>query len=601
MSINSKRRHFGGRRVGAAIMAVAVGSVGLVTATSTVSGAAPVNATVELACSGADPDSAALLGTAAAILGSSTVPVNLNISGGDVPASAGLNQELNGEFNWTASMGQALIDKAAGIVQKLDISDIVVQQVVRGPATPNEFSGGNPGPIAITPAVGVPASIPIGTVGGKVETNGGGIVTFRVGTVTLSAKLAAAGADLPQLNLTCAPKGSNLIAKTTVRDPDAPVVNPEVLSLTASGGQTVTADLLNDVISEGKTPLQPETLKITEQPAQGSASITNGVYSFQAPNEVGVYSTTYEVCGAPKADGGIPGIDEVQYISLGANWKTAFPGPYPVAFSLKVGEEETPLIWTVKSTLPFLFPVPRGGITPTPENWAPADREGLVSQYLLGVEYVAPTAAQMQSAIEAIPSVGAGNVKVEEVRSTPASEGAPTKVVGFKVTYIGAKGQQDVPDIALGQWYSVLPTEILDTLTGALGSIGEGDGETPDPNAPEPPTVDQALAAIQAAFAAGQPISDQMWDDLSGAIVNGILDEVLKAVPDILKFLNEVFPQKPVATVTEQGEVPTPPQPLCAQGIVDVTVSEAAATGGPAVGGLQQSPLDNGRGVGFVG
>ncbi len=587
------------RRAGAAILATAVLSGGLVAATTTTTGAAPVNTTVQLSCGGRDAATNATLAGAAGILGSDKVGVTLVVSGGDVPETAGLDQEIDAAFNWTATMGQELIDKAAALIPALTVTNINVTQLVRGPATPTEFTKSVPGPITIAPKVGVPANLPIGTVGDKITTTSGGIITYRVGAVTLDAGLSVAGATL-SLKLACSVQGSNLISKTTVRDPDAPLFNPEVVTLEADAGQTVTKDLLGEVITPGKTPLMPESLKITEQPAAGSASITNGVFSFTAPAEPGTYSTTVEICGMPKEESGTPGIDEVQEVSLGANWSgDGILAPRPVAFSLKVGEEETGLIWTARHNISdLLFPLPLGGTTPTPQNWAPSDRAGLVNDYALFTTYQAPTAAQIQGAIERLPGIGAGNVVVTELKDGPN----PDVVTGFHTTFVGDKAAQDVPDISLGQWYTVPPQEVFDQISAAIaalsGSLGGGEGE------PTPPRF-ASLAEANAYIGANLfTLTEQDWADWGAALTAELIAGVTSAVPEILAWITGLFPAKPMLTTIEQGEAPVPPAPLCAQGIIDVTVAEVASEtetppAGPEVGGVTDTR--GGAGIGFVG
>ncbi len=580
-------------------MATALLSGGLVAVSATNSGAAPVNTTIALSCGGADAASSGILDTAAGILGSNRLPVNLVISGGDIPDTAGLDQEINAAFDWTATMGQDLIDKAAALIPSLTISNVSVQQVVRGPATPTEFTKTVPGPINITPRVGVPASLPFGTVGGPITTTAGGIVTYRVGAVTLGAGLSLAGATI-NLKLNCAVQGSNLIAKTTVRDPDAPIFNPEVVTLEANAGETVTKDLLGEVITPGKTPLMNETLKIVEQPAGGSASITDGVFSFTAPAEAGTYSTTVEICGAPKAESGTPGVNELQELTVGENWSgQGILAPRPVAFSLNVGDEETDLIWTARHNVSdLLFPLPLGGRVPTADNWAPADRAGIVGDYALFTTYRAPTAAQIQGAIERLPNVGAGNVAVTAVDDGPN----PAVVTGFDIEFVGALGEQDVPDISLGQWYAVPPQEILDRISAVVtslsGSLG-GDGEAP---APRWATLAEANAYIGANLLSLTP---QDWEDWGETLKAELISGITSAIPEILAWLNGLFPSKPMFATLEQGEAPVPPAPLCAQGIIDVTVTEVQSAttvppgSGTQVGGTTDSR--GGAGIGFVG
>lgn len=588
------------RRAGAAILATAVLSGGLVAATTTTTSAAPVNTTIPLSCGGRDAATNATLAGAAGILGSDKVGVTLVVTGGDVPETAGLDQEINAGFNWTATMGQQLIDKAAALIPALTVTNISVTQLVRGPATPNEFSKTVAGPITIAPKVGVPANLPIGSVGGPITTTSGGIITYRVGAVTLDAGLSVAGANLG-LKLTCSVQGSNLIAKTTVRDPDAPLFTPEVVTLEANPGQTVTKDLLGEVITPGKTPLMPESLAITEQPAAGSASITNGVFSFTAPAEAGTYSTTVEVCGMPKEESGTPGIDEVQEVSLGANWSgDGILAPRPVAFSLKVGEEETGLIWTARHNVSdLLWPLPLGGTTPTPQNWAPADRAGLVNDYALFTTYRAPTTAQIQGAIERLPGIGAGNVEVTEIKAGPN----PNVVTGFNVTFVGDKAAQDVPDITLGQWYTVPPQEVFDQISAAMatlsGSLGGGDE---DPTPPRFASLAEANAYIGANLLT---LTEQDWADWGDALTAELIAGLTSAVPEILAWITGLFPAKPMLTTVDQGEAPVPPAPLCAQGIIDVTVTEVAGevvvtpVEEPQVGGT--SDTRGGAPIGFVG
>lgn len=629
MSARTKRR-FSIRKGAAAITAVAVGTLGLVASGTGVTSAAPFNTTVQISCRGADAATTDLLNTAGAILGGNRVGVQLNISG-DVPANAGIDEEIDATFNWTATMSQTLIDQAAGLINQLSVTNISVQQQVRGPATPNDFSAAVPGPIVISPQKGVAASMPIGEVGGTVTTTGGGIVTYRVGTVSLSAGLAVAGQNMA-LNLTCAPQGSNLIARTTVRDPDAPVFSPELIELEAMPGETVTQNLLDDVVQEGKTPLMPETLEIVEPPAAGQASITDGVFSFTAPDTPGNYSTTVQVCGAPKAEGGIAGVTQVENLLFGDNWGVGgipfiWPAPRPVAFSLKFGDEETPLIWAAEPNLlghaQFGFPatLPLGGKTPTAENWAPADNPGLVADYMWTTDYKRPSAPSIQAALEALPSVGAGNVSVTEIRQTvvdadgepvldPVTNEERTKFVGYSVTYLNDLEESDLPDLEVGQWYGIPPQEALDQLIGLAGALGGGDDEEEQEAAP---TIQEAIDAIEAAVLSGAPITDAMWDDLGNAFANALIEEILANMDAILAFINSLFPNMLDTIVVEQGEEAVPPQPLCAQGIIDVSVLEVQAAGagagvgggagagsGAEVGGRQVTRGD-GRAIGFVG
>jgi hypothetical protein len=451
----------------------------------------------------------------------------------------------------------------------------------------------------------------LGTVGGPITTTGGGIVTYRVGALQFDSALTV-GAPLNQsfdLKLSCSVQGSNLIAKTTVRDPDAPVFTPDVIQRSVEGGDTVVVDLLGDVITPGATPLLTDTLRIVDQPAGSDAVIDeDGVLRLTAPTAAGTYATTIEVCGAPKPDSGIPGVDEVQSMRFGANWAGWGSGgltPRPVAFTLKVGDEETGLIWTTDKGLLA---------DPTPQNWAPADSAGLVGQYALLTTYRNPSLGDVRAALEALPSIGAGNVEVTEDLDPETNA-----LIGYRMTYVGARAEQDVPAISLGQWYSVPPQEVLDRIGAAItevtGSLG-GDGTPAEPTALDGMTIPDADAYIgnklTASILGGPAVTDAEWQ---AWVKIRVLDPLVAAAPAIISFINSLFPVKLATDTVAEGEAATPPPPLCSQGIVEITVTEVAdattvpegttpeATVGPST--TQSAPQVAGtsqaRGIGFVG
>ena len=591
------------RQTGGAVLAItALLSMVLVTATATTSSAAPVSTTLPATCVGANPETSATLGLAKGLVGSDTIPVTLNATAAEIPAAAGLDQVIDARFNWTATMGQTLIDKAAELSLSLSVSKVEAQMLVKGPSDVDAFTTSGPN-ATLTPVAGTPSVLQIGTIGGDITTTGGGIITYRVGTVTLTTTLAVSGQNFV-LDLTCAVDGSNLIAKTTVKDPDAPTFTPEVIPLSTNAGGTATVDLLNGVITPGKTPLLPDSLEIVEQPSAGQATITNGVFSFTAPAEAGTYSTTVQICGAPKAEAGTPGVNEVQTLTLGSNWDgpglfgAAIFNPRPVAFSLKVGDQETALIWTAERNVLPGIPLPLDA-TPTPTNWAPDGSAGLVGEYAFWTHFKPAAAAEVQAALEALPNVGVGNVEVTEVKG---NEERPNLVTGFLVTYKGALAEQDVPAVALGQWYSVPPQEVLDKISAAVAALAPTLGG--DPDAPPGPldglTGQQADDYIGTKFVAsltgGPEVTPQEW---AGWVKIKLIDPILEAVPEIIAFINGLFPIKLAVATTTQGEAPEPPEPLCAQGIIDVTVT--AVAGASVTNGASVAGTSTARGIGFVG
>lgn len=594
-----KRRVPRVKKAGAALLATSLLSLGLVTfATGT--SAAPVSTNVGVTCRGADAATIETLGLAKGLIGTDTIDLNLRITG-DVPEQAGLDETINAAFNWTATMDQALIDQADGLIGAITISDIVATGIVRGPSTGSTFVTNGPN-TTVTPKKGVASVLNIGTVGGEITTTGGGIITYRVGGATLSAALSVGDLSF-NLKLTCGVKGSNLIAQTSVRDPNAPTFTPEIVNLEVAAGGTATVDLLGDIIAPGKTPLMPESLEIVDSPTAGQASIENGVFTFVAPDTAGTYSTTVQVCGEPNPDGGAEGINEVQNVTLGENWPAAGVGggldaafvPRPIAFSLKLtnaeGEvEETPLIMTAETHPDFALIELIGGPLPTPNpaTWASEEGHADFLAWALGSRYKPFTTAQLQSAIESLPSVGAGNVSVTEIAD---GEGP---VTGYSIEFIGELAETDVPALELGAWLSVPPQEILDAISSAISGLssmlgGDEDEEAGPPgpfdgrdanNAADRDYADQWIAdKVLAGLNPFDPSTGPTEEDWSAwlefRLINPLISEVIKLVPELLAFINSLFPQKLMAITIEQGEAGSPPEPLCAQGIIDVTVLAA--------------------------
>ncbi|MCB1256018.1 MAG: hypothetical protein KDB26_02885 [Microthrixaceae bacterium] len=621
------------RKTGGVLLATtALVSTVLVSATAGVSGAEPVSTKVPVVCVGADAKTQETLNLAKALIGTDKIYVDVNASAADIPTTAGIDDEINAQFKWAGTMDQGLIDKAAGLGLALKISNIKSSMSVRGPSSVDAFQAtGTDSTIA--PVAGQPAALNLGTIGGPLTTTGGGIVTYRVAGVTLTAALSFSGQNFV-LNLTCSPTGSNLIAKTSVKDPNAPTFNPEVYKVNVAAGGTVSVDLLNDVIKAGKTPLMADSLKIVESPSAGTATLTDGVLTFTAPTAAGTYSTTVEICGEPNADSGIPGVNEVQKLQLGDNWSDGLLGPRPVGFTLKVGDKETDVIWTAQHILgPVLMPLPLNGVKPTSENWAPADSAGLVNDYLFGINYVAPTAGQVRSALEALPNIGAGNIEVTDLHENEANPGA---VTGFAIKFVNDLAEQDVPQVELDDWFSVPPQEVLDRIGEAVAGIAGNIGG--DDEGPANPIVTAADAARQAAHDAaiangksedeakaagdeaarnkaneilgnrilesvtgGPAVSDEEWSGWAEVV---IINPIMDSVPAIIAWINSLFPKKVILSTTVAGEAPIPPEPLCSQGIIDVTVEGAAALPStetpngnqPAVEGKNED-----RGITFTG
>jgi hypothetical protein len=570
-----------------------------------------VSTQVAATCRGANAESLATLELAAIITKSTTVAVTLKATAADIPESAAIGESVDSTFNWSATLAQSLIDAAAKLDTEITVSNIKAQMLIKGPSSVPIFDSSAP-TVSLKPTTGTASVLNLGSIGGPITTTGGGILTYRVAQVSLTTALKV-GAELKTIDLMCTPDGSNLLAKTTVKDPDAPTFTPEVVPLSAVSGGVASVNLLGGtapIITAGKTPLQPETLRIVERPVAGEATINNGVFSFTAPADSGTYSTTVEICGAPKATSGLAGVSEVQNLQLGSNWTPVGTGgglpilgqafnPRPVAFSLKVGEKETSLIWVAENILfPELFPVPLGGRVPTSANWAPESVAGLVNQYATETRYTGVSAAKVQAELEALPTIGTGNVIVTDLKNDPARE---SLITDLRVEFVGSLAETDVPDIKLGQWYSVPPQEALTriniTLDEALGKLG-GDPEAP-PAPPGPldgltgPQADKYIGdKILASIGGGPEVTPEEW---SAWITIKVVDPIIELAPALIAFLNGLFPKLINSTTVTQGEAPSSPQPLCSQGIIEVTVT-AGVLGISQVAGTTET-----QGLGFVG
>ena len=588
------------RTAGGVILATSLLALGLVTAATSSSGAAPVSTQIEALCAGADAASLAQLNNFAGILGGNTIPVTLTATAADIPESAAIGEKINAQFNWTGQLSQKLIDTAAGLGASIDAENISAQMTIKGPSDIASFSATAPN-LTVVPAVGVPSVLSLGGIGGEITTTGGGIITYRVASVSFTTKLLAAGIPVV-LNISCAPTGSNLITKTSVKDPDAPTFTPEIIPLATTAGGVATVDLLGGnppIITPGKTPLVPESLKIVEAPTEGEATITNGVFSFTAPAIDGTYSTTVEICGVPKEDAGAPGVSEIQNLVLGDNWAPI--GSYgldkrPIAFSLKFGGEETSLIWASDNL---------GAPEPTPENWAPATGPGQVGRYadlFFGRSvYRGITAAQVQSALEGLPNIGAGNVEVVAEKNNAA---APNLVTNFKINYQGALAEQDVPALSLGQWYSVLPQEALTRINESVQALIPAPATTvPGAPAPVDPLGGRTGQALND-FIIERILTGTFTPEISAAFVKVvIIDPITAAAPALIAAINGLFPKviDPVAVPVVGGESPTKAEPLCSQGIIDVTVTAGVLGITLENSGSQVAGTSDTQGLGFVG
>jgi hypothetical protein len=329
------------------------------------------------------------------------------------------------------------------------------------------------------------------------------------------------------VNVTCSPVGSNVVAKTVVRDPDAPLAGNT--SIETSAGGSVSIDL-SELVTPGPTPVIGDSYKVVD----GLGSITGSTLIVEAPTEPGTYTTTYEVCGEPKLNSGTPGVNETVQIAF----SKVEQNERPVAFSLKVGDIETPLVWTTKRTpglWPWInLPASNGSQAKTNMNdWG---------EYLLTTSFQAPTAVNVQDALTAA--------------------GFETSVTGtfgnFTVEFVGKDAARDMPDVTVGRWLTVLPYEFFTQISELVSglSVSSGSGE------PAPLLTDDQIVQL---------IFSGQVDAAGNAIKARFLAGLTDAAPQLLELLVNSFAQPPVID-SVNGEAPEPAERLCSQGQVDVTV-----------------------------
>ena len=472
------------------------------------------------------------------------------------------------KFTWSVALDAALVGKAvAAGLTKMTIKDAKLDIDVAGPTSTKSVPG-RPDDIVLNLVAGQPASLKQGPFSAALKDVGdSGVITYKTSGVSFTIGVSLAGKAL-NLNIAC--KAAALVASTPIKVAGAPDLKP--LEATASSGQTVPFDVVASA-RPGRTPLLPSSLKTLD----ANGKVVNGKLVVTAGKAGSTTTANYLLCGQPfKVSDAEPGVSEVQKLVLDLNYDTFKRG---MAFTLKSGEDETDLLWTAK--LGFLGVV--GGLTlpssvPTGPGGAPASEwwPNEANRYALGTEYQALSAADVQSALESLPSIGKGNVEV-----TKPIPSVQTFVVSFK----GALAEKDVPAVEVGTFLSVLPQETKDQLIGLAGSLGGGGGSggsgSPSTTIPGGLTGDQYIQLLQQQAGellaagdfngAGDKLAESIRVALNNALGNIDVNEAVAAI-------NGLFPAKPQVSTETGGEEPVEAkfQDLCAQSSATVTVKAAA-------------------------
>lgn len=549
----------------AAMLTLAAGVLQFVPPTA--AGADPVSKNIAGTCTGADAATNGLLGA----LGGTSLAVAFKVDG-DVPASLKPGQSGSQiKFTWSVTLDAALVGKAvAAGLTKMTIKDAKLDMDVAGPTSTRTVPG-RPDDIVLNLVAGQPASLKQGPFTGTLKDVGdSGVITYKTSAVSFTIGVALAGKAL-NLNIAC--KAPALVASTPIKVAGAPDLKP--IEVPGTAGQPVTIDVVGKYAKAGRTPLLPSSLKALD----ANGKVVNGKLVVTAGKAGSTTSANFELCGQPfKVSDAEPGVSEVQKLVLDFNYDGFKRG---MAFTLKSGDEETNLLWTAKLnffgalgglTLPDKVPTGPGG-APAPEWWP-----NEANRYATGTEYQPLTAAQLQAALELLPSIGPGNVEVTK----------PVQAVQeYVLTFKGALANKDVPTVGVGTFLSVLPQETKDQLIGLAGSLGGGGGSGgtggtggSSTSIPAGLTGDQYIQLLQQQagelLAAGDfnGAGDKLAESIRVAINNalGSID-----VNEAVATINGLFPAKPQVSTETGGEEPVEAkfQDLCSQSSATVVVKAA--------------------------
>lgn len=502
--------------------------------------AAPVSKSLVGTCTGADAATNTLLGA----LGGNTLAVGFTVNA-DVPKT--LNPGQSGvpiSFQWNISLDVGLVNKAVGAgLTSLRIRNTTVDTAVSGPTSTTAVPG-RPGEQTVTLAANTPAVVTQGPFTGTLDNVGqSGVVTYKTGAISFTITVSIGGER--NLNIACNAPG--LIASTPIKVPGSPdIVQP--IEIPAAAGANVAVDVLGQYVTAGRTPLVPSSLKVID----GPGSIQNGQLVVTAGGAPSANSVTFEVCGVPvKVADAVAGTSEVQHLSLD---KSGDLLKKSIGFTIKFGDQETRPIWTATPNVlgtGIFGGGPLAGGLPTTKmtNWVDQ-----AAGFALWTDPVQPPAATIQTALEALAAIGAGNVVVSQ---TSAGE--------YDVAFRGALAQKNVPAVSVGDFYSNLPQENLDAIIKAASALSAGSaGPTTTTTIPAGLTPNDYILQL---ILSGR--TDEAGNVLSGQILGGI------DVTATLATITGLFPSKPAVTTPTDGVDPVVEQfqDLCSQGSVTVAVA----------------------------
>lgn len=504
--------------------------------------------------SGAPKSSRDLLGLAASVAGMPTLPPFPTTVTSDAPDKVPVGSgDRTVNFNYSIGVPQQV---AALMRDQLKVPSLVAHDTTIGVTASGPTTGSAN---AVAPPTTLDLSNPAAAVTGSVkltvDTSRSGRIFFRPAPITmkLDVNASVAGvANIGTITLECTAQG--VIASTAVLVKGTPSTPAVIDGPTVAGGESSIIPLLGrpDIVPDDNNPILPESLRVTN-PANG-ASIKDGALVQPTAAAGGTYASEVEICAAPRMTPDTPGIDEIQSLT--------FPTSYPV-----------------KPGLELFNPHPLGmKLSFKGDKTAEIP---LTTNYGTGLEFAgqfaAPSAKKVQEALEALPSIGAGNITVSR-----AAEGGG---YSYKFTFTGDLAEADQPQIELSDWRTQLDYASYDQIMAAVnGLTGGGGGGGTDAGggagggAPDPGATDMNLDQLGAALQAGSITLDQYFAKFASALKNSLMAEIKPHIPEILDTLSRMFPQKPELATVTGGEAMVPggsTGPLCTTFFVQTVATPA--------------------------
>ena len=478
-------------------------------------------------CRGADAATQTLLGV---LGGSLTIPIEVT---GTVPETVAPDDgSFAVDFTWVLKVdgGSADFEALWGVVGansiSASVSGVKLPVVISGAGTTATDVTGTPPDRSVTIVRGETSIITEGpfTADIPITGNAGDQVVFTVGSpeLTLGLDIASLGGNT-ELALVC--DIGRKFATTTIAVEGAPTID-SVEEKVDKGG-TVTVDV-NDLITEGDSPLIPGSLEIAEQPADGTATLSDaGILTYRAPDADTEVAIGLKVCGEEiEVVPANPGTDEVQQLVV--------EDPYTS------GKKVLRISYVVNGTETALRDQTEPGGLPLFSDPKP------------------PLAAELQAHLETASGVSAGDIVV--TGGPDEADRLGTQTNPYTITYTGNLATTDVADLAVGQFEGWPPQAWLDGILEFASGLGGGGDDGSDGGETEGgDTGDEG----------GSPFDDF----LANLDVNAILDSI-----------NSLFPDPPTITTLTPGAAPAEAQmsgPLCGVGTVTVTVGAGIQTATP--------------------